>query len=208
MEGHGYDSTMPHRTCRVDLLRSLAIVVASTVSALPIHAQAVPAAQQRLHLQAYGMASYVNPDFNGTTKNAGGTLGVDVDGVRVLRHTSLGLDVRYTGSRGTVTNQTLLSGGPRLSYNAFRFQPYIDYEFGYGSGTFNQSIDPTYVMDVTSVHSYGGGFDYMLTRYWGVRADVLQQRWRYSHLAPYFHPMAVSVGVSYQVHLRSRTGPE
>lgn len=200
---------MSHGACRTSSLRSVgALLLLTAVYPHLAGAQASPAAQQRLHLQAFGTASYVGSDFHTSGKNGGGTIGVDLDGFRLLRDTSLGLDVRYTASKGTVSNQYLLSGGPRISFNAYRFQPYVTYQAGYGRGTFNHGLDPHYLSDTTGVRAYGGGFDYMLTRFWGVRADVLQQRWRYSHTQPYFHPVAASVGISYQLHLYSRAGPD
>lgn len=165
-------------------------------------------ARQRIRLRAYGMYSYVNPDSRGDTKAQGATIGGDIDGFRLLPHTELGMDARYTFSSATASNQFYFGGGPRLSLELGRFKPYGDFLFGHGSSNFKNSNDPTYTEDKTGAIAYGGGFDYQLTRTWAIRADVQRQRWRFSQNTPYFYPTAISVGASYQFHFRSRTGPD
>ena len=164
-------------------------------------------AHQLIRLKAYGMFSYVRPDYNGSTRDTGGTIGGNIDGFRLLPHTELGMDVRYNFAKGPVTDEYYYGGGPRLSLDLHKFKPYAEFLFGHGRGTFNTSSDPTYTQDVSAVITYGGGLDYQLTRSWAVRADVQRSRWRYSIHQPYFYPTSVSVGASYQFHFRSRNGP-
>ena len=164
-------------------------------------------ARQRIWLKAYGMYSYVDPDYGSSAKNNGGTVGIDIDGFRLLPHTELGLDARYTGSNGPVTNQHYFGGGPRLSLDLGPLKPYADFIVGHGTGDFNNSTDPSYTHDRTGAISYGGGVDYQLTRSWGLRADVQRERWRYSVRQPFFYPTAFSVGVTYQFFFHGRTGP-
>ncbi len=164
-------------------------------------------AHQLIRLKAYGMFSYVRPDYNGSTHNSGGTIGGNIDGFRILPRTEIGMDVRYTFSNGTITDLYYYGGGPRVSFNAGAFKPYADFLFGHGTGTFNTTTDANYKQDVSAVPTYGGGFDYQLTRSWAVRADIQRQRWRYGIHQPYFYPAVVSVGASYQFHFHTRNGP-
>lgn len=165
-------------------------------------------ARQRIRLKGYGMFSYVRPDYGFDKKNLGGTVGADIDGFRFLPHLDLGMDVRYTFSTGNVSNEFYYGGGPRVSLNVTRFRPYADFLFGRGRSTFNHSGDPTYTHDDTGAISYGGGFDYKLDRFWSLRADLQREHWRFSINQPIFYPVAISVGATYQIHFRSRTGPD
>ena len=191
---------------RTLLLIGVALPALAGSTALGQHAEET--ARQLIRLRAYGMFSYVNPDFDGDTKNAGGTVGADIDGFRLLRRTELGMDARYTFSRGTASNQYYFGGGPRLTIDLGAFKPYGDFLFGHGKDTFNHPVDPTYTQDVTGAIAYGGGLDYQISRSFAIRADVQRQRWRFSIHQPYFYPVAASVGVVYQLHFRSRTGPD
>ena len=164
-------------------------------------------ALQRIRLKGYGMYSEVHPDFLGSPRNKGFTAGGDIDGFRLLPHTEIGMDVRYSYSQGPITNQSYYGGGPRLTLYVGRFKPYVDFLFGQGHGTFNTSTDPTYVRDKSGALAYGGGLEYQVTRSWGVRADLQRQRWRYSIHQPIFYPEAASVGLTYQFRFHSRTGP-
>ncbi len=193
------------RMLRILLLLSLAMPALLTGTARGQHAENT--AYQRLRLTAYGMFSYVDTNFDGNSKNRGGTIGGDIDGFRLLPHTEVGMDARYAFSRGDQTNQYFVGGGPRVTLNVGRFKPYGDFIFGRGKAVFIHAGDPNYKEDQTGALTYGGGFDYQLTRSWAVRADIQRQRWRFSHTTPYFYPVAASVGVSYVFHFHSRTGP-
>ena len=177
-------------------------------TACTAHAQAAPTAEQALRIKVYGMVSYVRPDFDGAKKNIGGTIGGDLDGLHLLPHTDVGLDVRYVGSGGRVSNQYVFSGGPRVTYNLFRVRPYADFLLGHGIVRFNQAPSSLYTQDDSAVYSLGGGVDWMLSRSWGLRADIQRQRWKISQDLPSFHPLQVSIGATYQFHFRNTHGPE
>ncbi len=200
-----YDRTMKSRIAQVRLLGFGMLLGSLAPSA---HSQATQTADQRIRIKAFAMASYVRPDYGGALKNGGGTVGTDIDGFRLLPHTDIGMDIRYTASEGRVSNQYLFAGGPHISFNAYRFRPYVDYLIGVGDAHFNQSPDPAYTYDETRTRGYGAGFDYGITRFWSVRADAQRQRWRFSVRAPPFNPVEISVGAAYQLHFRSRYGPE
>ncbi len=170
--------------------------------------QATQTSDQRVRLQTFALMSYVRPEYGGARKNTGGTVGGEIDGFRLLPHTDIGMDIRYTSSNGPVSSQRLFAGGPRVSFDAFRVRPYVDYLIGYGHSNFNVVADPTYTFDRTRTRGYGGGFDVRVTRYWSLRADAQRQRWRFSVHAPPFNPVEISIGGAYQVHFRSRRGPE
>ncbi len=188
--------------------RLLPAAVLLSLTVLPAHAQAVQTADQRVRIGFYGMLSYVHPDFLNSPNAIGVTAGVNVDGIRVLPYTDIGLDLRGANSHSNSINESSLSGGPRLSYSRYRLQPHAEYMFGLGRGGFNNSTDPDYQRDYTAIRSYGGGFDYQVSRNFGLRADVQRQRWRFTYMAPYFHPVNASIGISYRLHLHSRTGPQ
>lgn len=190
---------------RALFLGCAAVLLHSSVPAT--HAQAAASADQRLRLHVYGLASYVRPDYVGTPNAVGLTVGGTVDGIRVLPYLQLGLDLRGATSRSDLIHESALTAGPRLSYSAYRLQPYVEYMFGVGRGSFPRSPDPNYTHDYTAIRSFGGGFDYQLTRNFGLRADAQYQRWRFTHVVPYFHPVQASIGISYRLHFRSRTGP-
>lgn len=192
--------------CRSLSLRCAALLL--FVPACTVRAQAVQAADQRVRIHVYGMGSYTHPAYQGTPAAIGITAGVNLDGIRLLRYLDLGLDVRGVTSHSDIINESSASGGPRLSYNAYRVQPYVEYMFGVGRGIFNHSNDSDYTRDYTAIRSYGGGFDYLVSRNFSLRADAQYQRWRFTHTAPYFHPVQVSVGINYRLHFRSRTGPQ
>ena len=175
----------------------------------PVRAQATQAADQRIRLTAFALASYVRTNYNGSSPNKGFTLGGEIDGFRFLPHTDLGMDIRYTASRGDVSNQFLFEGGPRVSFNAYRLRPYAAYLVGLGRSNFTGTAsDPTYTFDKTRTRGYDAGFDMRVSRFWSLRADAQRQRWRFSVHVPPFYPVEVSVGAAYQVHFRSRHGPQ
>ena len=187
---------------------TLATAALSLAGSLQAGAQATQAADQRLRISFYGLFGYTRPDFLGSPNGAGFALGANIDGFRVLPYTEVGLDMRGATSHSDVLNESSLAGGPRISYSRYRFQPYAEYLFGLGRGSFNHNSDPDYQRDYTAIRSYGGGFDYRISRDFGLRADIQRQRWRFTYTAPYFHPVQASIGISYHLHLHSRTGPQ
>ena len=175
--------------------------------ASPLVAQSVPAADEIVRLKAYAAFSDVHPNYGPDNRNLGVTLGLNLDGYRVISYVDVGLDTRVLASSGNFLNEYLFSGGPRVSYTRFRLRPYGDFLVGVGKGVFHQPPSPTYTSDTSTVTEYGGGLDYGLTRYFSVRGDVQRQRWSFTKDAPYFYPYQFGVGVVYQLHLPSRTGP-
>lgn len=193
---------------RVFAIGSFAACMLLTSGTISASAQAAQTASQRIHLESYALASYVQPAYGGSPAAAALTAGLNVDLIPLPSYLELTLDVRGTAARSTQINEASLGFGPRLSYRRFWVQPYAEYLFGVGRGTFNTSTNPDYQRDYSAVRSYGAGMDVRTSRYVTVRVDAQTQRWRFTHLAPYFHPQQVSVGVSYHLHIRSRTGPQ
>ena len=177
--------------------------------------QASATADQAIRLQAYGMVSYVRPDYLGHVSNFGGTAGVTVNAFSFAGFEP-GLDFRILGSHGSpgtgfdgnTTNQYVFSAGPRLQYDLGNFQPYAAFHLGYGKLVFTNSGDPNYTHDNSTVYAVVGGVDYRVSRSFSLRAEAEGQRWRLTPAAVPFHPVAVSLGVRYQLHLRNRFGPE
>lgn len=194
------------------LLNIRAVIVAMVTapfSLLPLslHAQMVQTAQQRVRMHVYGLFSNTRPDYGTSTSSSGITAGGTIDGIRVLPYTDVGLELRGAMARSYDIDESSLAGGPRISFSRYRVQPYAEYMLGVGKGSFNHSLFVDYQRDYSAIRSYGGGVNYRLTEYFDLQADVQRQRWRFSYLSPYFHPVQVSVGVNYRLHFRSRTGP-
>ena len=174
---------------------------------LPIGAQSVQAAEQIVRVKAYAVASSVNPAYGPDKRNVGVTLGLNLDTFRAVPNVDIGLDMRIIASSGNFLNEYLFSNGPRVSYNKYRLKPYGDLLFGVGQGSFHQPPAPTYTTDISFVREYGGGFDYSLTHYWSLRGDAQRQRWSFTKDKPYFYPVQLGLGLAYQIHPPSRTGP-
>lgn len=196
------------RISRILALRSVAACLLFNLGTLVAPAQAVQTADQRFHAESYALVSYVHPDYGNSPAAGAVTAGLNVDLFHLPSYLEMTVDVRGTAARSTQINEASLGFGPRISYRRFWVQPYAEYLFGVGRGTFNTSTDPDYVRDYSAMRSYGGGVDVRASRYVTFRADTQTQRWRFTHLAPYFYPQQVSVGVSYHLHSRSHTGPQ
>jgi hypothetical protein len=160
-------------------------------------------ASHPLRLQAFGTFSYDRPDYqdssNGPGTNYGVSLGSDID---VAAHIWVipGLELRATRAVGPVSTQNTFGGGPRVVFPLGRVQPYADFMLSGGSINFHQRTDPSYQSDTSTVYSYGGGADLLLTPGWAFKVDVQTQRWRLSHNVEPFMPLLMSVGVRYEVH--------
>ncbi len=169
--------------------------------------QATGTAYQGVRLFAYGMGSYVRPDFGGALKNGGATVGGTAN-VFTFHPVELGMDLRAVGSGGRVSKEYFFGGGPRVQIDLGRLQPFAQFHVGYGRLTFQQVTTPGYTHDQSLVKAYGGGLDYKLSRAWAVRGEVERQSWNFSGYVYSFYPLAVSAGVRYQFHFRNRFGPE
>lgn len=192
------------RFCRI-----APVVLGLCFSSAIAYSQAEATATQKFRIDAFGMLSYVRPDFGGALKNAGGTVGADVS-MPGFGRWEPGLEFRALGSGGRVSNQYLYSGGPRLTGTYGRFMPYADLLIGYGTIKYNRPDvfnGVPYTQDNSLVYAYGGGLDYVVARHWALRADVLAQRWKVGQNDAAFHPLAMSVGVRYRFHFHSKTSP-
>ena len=169
--------------------------------------QATGTAYQGVRLFAYGMGSYVRPDFGGALKNGGATVGGTAN-VFTFHPVELGMDLRAVGSGGRVSKEYFFGGGPRVQIDLGRLQPFAQFHVGYGRLTFQQVTTPGYTHDQSLVKAYGGGLDYKLSRAWAVRGEVERQSWNFSGYVYSFYPLAVSAGVRYQFHFQNRFGPE
>jgi len=166
---------------------------------------AAPAGVEAMRLQAFAMLSYVRPDFGGALKNAGGTVGADLN-IGSFGRFEPSLELRAVGSGGRVSNQYAYSGGPRIEARYGPFRPYVDFLVGYGIIKFNRPVDPNYKQDNSIVTTFGGGVDYALGRSWALRADLQRQSWQYDEAVPAFHPLQISGGLRYRFHFRNKHG--
>ncbi|WP_263411476.1 porin family protein [Terriglobus tenax] len=168
-------------------------------------AQSVYTAETRARLYAFGMASYVRPDYGDSLKNAGGTVGADLNLHRLTQRLEPGMEVRVLGSGGRLTRQYNYAAGPRLQYNWNKIQPYAEFLVGYGRITFERPLltpQGFYVGDNALTLNAGGGIDYELNPHWAVRGDFLQQRWSISRAGD-LKPWAISAGVRYRFLFKS-----
>jgi hypothetical protein len=166
---------------------------------------AAPAGVEAMRLQAFAMLSYVRPDFGGAKKNAGGTVGADLN-IGSFGRFEPSLEVRAVGSGGRVSNQYAYSGGPRVEARYGPFRPYADFLIGYGIIKFNKPKPLTYTQDNSIVMTFGGGVDYALGRSWALRADIQRQSWQIDKAVPAFHPIQISGGLRYRFHFRNKNG--
>ncbi|MEK6397478.1 MAG: outer membrane beta-barrel protein [Terriglobus sp.] len=195
-------------------------VAVSLVSALSAFGQAPsPTASQGMHLNVFGVGSYVKPAFqnarDGFGFSVGGSLGFTVPG---LHHIEPALEGRYSYARSAsapyivpqAVSESVPSVGIRVTWHASRFHPYGNLLIGPGTIRFLGPvlIAPNYTQNNSLVWTYGGGLDYDLTRSWAVRAEVQGEHWKLSSTDPAFHPLRAGVGVRYQFHFRNRFGPE
>lgn len=192
-----------------DALRLL--IAACSIATLTVtgHTQAQPTAKQKIRLQAFGLLSYVRPDYGGAHKNAGGTVGADAN-IGNFGRIEPSLEFRVLGSGGRVSNQYSYTVGPRAELDFGNFHPYVMFLFGYGAIKYNnpEIINGVpYKQDNSLVKAYGGGLDYMLNPRWAIRADAQVQSWQVDSAAPKFHPMAFSLGIRYRFHFVGKTGP-
>lgn len=169
--------------------------------------QSRPAAQQGIRLQAYALGTYVRPDFLGAPRNLGATAGLNANVFRFFGRVDPSLDLRAMGSFGSVSHQFFYGGGPRVVVNFHRVQPFGEFLLGTGRISFPHPADPNYTHDDSLTRVYGGGVDVGVGRDFALRAEVLRQDWQLSHNVPVFHPVAVSIGLRYQVHFSGRGGP-
>jgi len=168
-----------------------------------MHGQATATASQRLHLQGFAAVSYVRPDYGAARKNAGGMVGIDADLIH-FGPVETDLDIRVTGSGGRVSNQYTYGGGPRFILSHGPVRPYADVLLSYGTIVLANPVVPSYTKDHTFVLSYGGGADILLNEAWAVKADIQSQRWVLDDRAPAIHPLAISVGLRYQLRFHNR----
>lgn len=186
-------------------------IAACTIATLAAsaHAQAKPTAAQKVRLQAFGLLSYVRPDYGGALKNAGGTVGADAN-IGNFGRLEPSLEFRVLGSGGRVSNQYSYTIGPRAELDFNRFHPYGMFLIGFGSIKYNnpEIINGVpYKQDNSIVKAYGGGLDYLLNERWAIRADVQRQSWQVESSSPKFHPTAFSLGIRYRFHFTGETGP-
>jgi hypothetical protein len=145
-----------------------------------------PTAIQRMQLSAFGGAS---GDFTGLNggKNVGITAGVDLALPPVRNWVRPTIEVRgtYPIDNGTVDSQKSILGGLRADFLlTHRIHPYADFLFGrgethYGAGSCSGYCfgNFDYVLTTNYVYSPGAGFDYDLSRSFGVKVDGQFQRW-------------------------------
>ena len=187
------------------------IAVLAGVAGVPrAMAQAESTSFQKIRLQAFGMGSYVNPDYGGAKKNAGATLGGDVNFGQLFHRFEPSLELRAVGSVGRVSNQYVYSGGPRVEFDYGRFHPYALATFGVGQINYAVPVmypSGLYTHDSSMVTTVGGGLDYIVSPRWAVRADLTMQNWKVGTEAPGFSPTAVSLGLRYRFHFHDKTSP-
>jgi hypothetical protein len=190
------------------LLPKVRVFIAFVLLSATLYAEddgASPTAVQFMRLQAFGTLTAVRPDFGDGKRNAGATVGLDLNIGQFFHRFDPSLEVRAMGSGGRANQQIVYSAGPRIEANYGRFHPYVDYLVGYGVVKFNKPANPAYTQDNSIVTSFGGGLDFALTRSWAVRVDAQSQSWDIGGAT--FSPLTGSVGVRYRFHFRNPRGP-
>jgi Outer membrane protein beta-barrel domain len=184
------------------LISWLSALIMAMVIAPAVQGQASYTASQPLRLQGFATFSYVNPAFEysraGDGNNFGITLGGDLD-VNIPTWFKPGLDVRATRATGDQTDQYTYGGGPRVIFPLSHVQPYVDFLISGGKINIKNSNDPDYRKNRSTVYSFGGGADLLLTHQLAIKVDVQSQRWRLTSKGEPFYPLLVSVGLRYEI---------
>jgi hypothetical protein len=165
-----------------------------------VTAQEIPTKQQDSSLQFFGLYSYVQGHYY-PSNNSGISLGADLN-LRPLSLIQPSLEVRATFAPGPDQHETTYDFGPRVEANLNRLHPYAFALIGTGTITFPHPViypSGPYSHDNSVVFSGGVGVDYVLTPRFGIRGDLMVQRWNLggANTTIIFHPRLYSFGVDY-----------
>ena len=193
---------------RAILLLSFLVLAAAL---LPARAQVVPSATgSRPSLSAGALATYSQPDIEGTTDSSGTGytvakstnhlfgIGGFVD-YRMSRWLQLEAEARFgrwNQYQDQSISETSYSIGLREPIHTFgRITPYGKALIGFGSGNFLQSGH-------AAVYTLGGGVDYRLKKRIGLRADFEYQHWKVTSAtgaSTPLKPYTAAVGFTYTI---------
>jgi hypothetical protein len=171
-----------------------------TLASAPMRGQSLPARTRSAELTAFGMFTSLEPDY-GPYVNPGFTVGGGF--TKLMKFTSLSLEVRYKNAPGVEVGEKTAGGGPRFEYRWTRIHLYADlfasagritfanrYARGSNSTGYNGSV----------VYTYGGGIDYDITGQWAARFDAQSEHWDLEEKPKILlAPTALSVGIIYKV---------
>ncbi len=164
-------------------------------------AQEIPTQQQSASLQLFGLYSYVQPHYYPSSSN-GISLGADLN-LRSYYNLHPSLELRAVFAPGPDVTEKTYSIGPRIEADFSRLHPYIYALVGKGTITFAHPViypSGPYSHDDSMVFSGGIGANYMVTPRFGIRGDVMVQRWNLGGKTTtiIFYPHLYSVGVDYR----------
>lgn len=175
------------------------------VICIPIVAsgQALSTASRKADLSFFGEVAAVNPNY-GPSSQEGYVFGIDY--TRFLSHSYLvpSLELRTSVSpKGATAGEYVYGGGLKLEHRYGRFHPYGDFLFGVGFIRFRDphGFTPSgdlYLMDLSNVYTYGGGFDVDVTKRWAVKVDAQSSRWKLDSQTPItLEPSILGIGLTY-----------
>ncbi|MGA1983372.1 MAG: hypothetical protein ABSG84_13010 [Acidobacteriaceae bacterium] len=162
---------------------TLALVSATlSLACAAVAQQALPTAERRLQLSAFGAVSGVFTGLEGG-KNFAITAGGDF-GLPPWRGIRPTLEVRgrYPTDHGLVDSQKDILGGGRVDFLLnHRLRPYGDFLFGRGQMNYglNGYIfgNNIYALTTTYIDAGGIGFDYSLNKNLALKVDAQVERW-------------------------------
>jgi Outer membrane protein beta-barrel domain len=164
-------------------LKRFVFLLAASVSASMLHAQAIPTATRSSGIQVGATYSIISTDYSGYVQ--GISIYGDVDLTRHIGVEALWRDGNIISPHDIGEQSYLI--GPRFYMHKKRFAPYGKFLFGRGVLDHDQGDNPVAFSNAYWIYAIGGGVDYNWTRRVNVRVfDFEYQRW------PNFPPNALS----------------
>jgi len=139
--------------------------------------------------------SKLNTDY-GQTNNGymfGGDLMLSPQKFRFLTPS---LEVRYTGSTGSVITESSFAGGLKIGKGFHRFHPYANLLIGYGAITYVFAGGQS---DNSIIFDAGVGLDFEVYRRFSIKVDGQEQFWKLGQASSELTPQMITVGLSYRI---------
>jgi hypothetical protein len=188
---------------RTKVLLSLATFVLSLPPVVSYGQSALPTAERPLQLSAFAGLGGAYTRLSGG-RNLDLLAGADL-GLPPVRHIRPELEVRgaYPIDGGRIDAQkSILAGGKAVFLLEHSLRPYADFLFGRGEikyrGAGYQFGNEIYLLTTTNVYSFGGGFDYPVSREFALRVDGQYQKWGYAPTASgNLYPVVATAAIVY-----------
>jgi hypothetical protein len=185
------------------VLLSLAIFFLSLSSVGAYGQPALPTAERPLQLSAFAGLGGAYTRLSGG-RNLDLLAGADL-GLPPVRHIRPEIEVRgaYPVDGGRIDAQkSILAGAKAVFLLEHSLRPYVDLLFGRGEINYRDGGyrfgNQIYLLTTSNVYSFGGGFDYPVSRDFALRVDGQYQKWAYAPTASgNLYPVVATAAVVY-----------